>query len=515
MPTPGEECAMDTPSSSVFSVFGRRKSKAVRNKAPSALSPPANIAASIAEHAEPPKTPPKTPPPNSSTNDVQPYTSPTTPQKRLNSRHSIASSVGELGLQLRRSRSTSLRSAGSSHHKRHASTASTMHSLSLSPEKVPPAAPISASRPTLSISTFARSKAKSSDNVKPDASTHYDKAPLSALDKPKTPFAMPTRTPTSQTARSASNAGLERLAPAAPIPVPNGANPNIIFQHIHELASKRISTLDYLRKAYVTLSLFDIVVLTPSSHEGRIYWFNTLLFAKPDLSRLPSFTPRAQSRRATQYLLLGFSLPTILDLHANSPGDYLRALNALLLEFETYQAQHPTDGSAPSLSRARIPQMFKRANLGGKGRRSSSATGDFPLLTPQSSFGSDSGLPSFGSFSEQGGSNPDDLNPGESYMYLQTPSLPFDPDFFETFATLCDVLIDCYTRILAMLSTPESVASAGGGVPSTVGDLFSKADARVRKLLLAGTVREFEESCRVGVRTEVGGVGKVVLGGLM
>jgi hypothetical protein len=252
------------------------------------------------------------------------------------------------------------------------------------------------------------------------------------------------------------------------------------------------------------------------SHEGRIYWFNTLLFAKPDLSRLPSFTPRAQSRRAAQYLLLGFSLPTILDLHANSPADYLRALNALLLEFETYQSMHPSDGSAPSLSRARIPQMFKRAT-GGKGRRSSSATGDFPLLTPQSSFGSDAGLPSFGSLSEQGGAHPnfDDLNPGESYMYLQTPSLPFDPDFFETWATLCDVLIDCYSRVLAMLSTPESVILAGGGTPSTVGDLFAKADARVRKLLLAGTVREFEESCRVGVRTEVGGVGKVVLGGLM
>ncbi|KAJ4329702.1 hypothetical protein N0V95_010161, partial [Ascochyta clinopodiicola] len=218
------------------------------------------------------------------------------------------------------------------------------------------------------------------------------------------------------------------------------------------------------------------------------------------------------SRRATHYLLLGFSLPTILDLHANSPADYLRALNALLVEFEQYQSIHPTDGSAPgSLSRARIPQMFKRANLGGKGRRSSSATGDFPLLTPQTSFGSDSTTGGFNVDSPP----TDDLLPNETYLYLQTPSLPFDPDFFSTFATLCDVLIDCYTKMLSMLSTPESVALAGQGVPSTVGDLFSKADARVRKIILAGVVREFEESCRAGVRGEVGGVGKVVLGGLM
>jgi hypothetical protein len=56
---------------------------------------------------------------------------------------------------------------------------------------------------------------------------------------------------------------------------------------------------------------------------------------------------------------------------------------------------------------------------------------------------------------------------------------------------------------------------ASGGVPSTMGDLFNKADTRVRKILLAGVVREFEDSCRAGLRSEVGGVGKVVLGGLM
>lgn len=153
--------------------------------------------------------------------------------------------------------------------------------------------------------------------------------------------------------------------------------------------------------------------------------------------------------------------------------------------------------------------MFKRPTLiGGKGRRSSSAANDFPLLTPQNSFNEPQSAVD---------SPPTDdlLLPNESYAYLQTPSLPFDPDFFSTFATLCDVLIDCYTKILSLLSTPESVVMAGGGVPSTVGDLFSKADARVRKIILAGVVREFEESCRQGVRGEVGGVGKVVLGGLM
>ncbi|CAN9275572.1 unnamed protein product [Alternaria alternata] len=398
--------------------------------------------------------------------------------------------------------------------------------LTYSPEKAPiPNTTSNASRPALSISTFSRNKQKSSDNVKTDT-VYYDKSPLSAVDKPKTPFAnmavpIPLRHPPSQKEILQANQQSNRtLAPAAPIPVPNGSNPNLIFQHIHELASKRISTLDYLRKA----------------HEGRIYWFNTLLFSKTDLTRLPSFTTRNQARRATHYLLLGFSLPTILDLNANSPSDYLKALNALLIEFEQYQSIHPADGSTPStLSRARLPQMFKRANMGmsmtmgSKGRRSSSANGDFPMLTPSNSFsgsetsgagggvGGGSGLSgsNVDSFSSPPTADHDSLLPNESYTHLQTPSLPFDPDFFSTFATLCDVLIDCYTKILSMLSTPESVASAGGGQPSLVGDLFNKADARVRKIILAGVVREFEDSCRAGLKSEVGGVGKVVLGGLM
>ncbi|KAI8934314.1 hypothetical protein NX059_009052 [Plenodomus lindquistii] len=434
----------------------------------------------------------------------------TPPRRRHGSRHSLASSVTDLGSQLRRSRSASLRTntsngtGSSSSHKR---TPSANLALTHSPDKAPvPTAVGNASRPNLSISTFARSKQKSAENVRPDANPQvYEKSPLSAVDKPKTPFgamavSMPLRHPPTQKDVSQANQQSNRaLGPAAPIPVPNGSTPNVVFQHIQDLASKRISTLDYLRKA----------------HEGRIYWFNTLLFSKSDLTRLPSYSTRNQARRATHYLLLGFSLPTILDLNSNSPSDYLKALNALLLEFETYQSIHPADGSTPSsLSRARIPQMFKRANLNmtGKGRRSSSAAGDLPILTPSGTFNSETGH-NYAAFDTP--PDADLLLPNESYTHLQTPSLPFDPDFFSTFATLCDVLIDCYTKILSMLSTPESVVAAGGGVPSIVGDLFNKADARVRKIILAGVVREFEDSCRAGLKSEVGGVGKVVLGGLM
>ena len=239
------------------------------------------------------------------------------------------------------------------------------------------------------------------------------------------------------------------------------------------------------------------------SHEGRVYWFNTLLFTKPDLLKFSYFQPAKLARRATNYLLLGFSLPTILDLNSQTPTEYLKALNALLVEFEQYQQLHPPDGSIPSsLSRARVPQMFKRTT--GKSRRQSSAT-DFSSSLSSTPEGS-STLSSGSAFSLPTGDSA--LLPQENYQHLLTPSLPFDPDFFETFATLCDVLIDCYTKVTQLIRDPEMCKGA-------VGELFGKADARVRKVIVAGVVREFEERCREGVKSEVAGVGKVVLGGLM
>lgn len=101
-----------------------------------------------------------------------------------------------------------------------------------------------------------------------------------------------------------------------------------------------------------------------------------------------------------------------------------------------------------------------------------------------------------------------DLLPGEEYTHLLTPSLPFDPDFYETFATLCDVLIDCYTRIMSLVASPRDCTPV-------IAEMFTKADARVRKIIVQGVVKEFEDSSRAGVKSEVAGVGRVVLGGLM
>lgn len=247
-----------------------------------------------------------------------------------------------------------------------------------------------------------------------------------------------------------------------------------------------------------------------------MYWFNTLLYTKDDISRIPAYDARKLARKATNFLLLGLSLPTVLELNSTNPVDYLRVLYTLVLEFEAYQQIHPADGSAASsLSRARIPQMFKRATHGAgpKSRRTSSATDiGLPITASDQSDlksvnGSVPAAPTTSAVSFA--ASEQELLPGEEYSYLLTPSLPFDPDFFETFATLCDLLIDIYTRICTLTGSHEKCSAPG------LSEAFAKADARIRKVMVAGTIKEFEDATRSGIKLEMAGIGRVVLGGLI
>ncbi|KAL6788953.1 hypothetical protein J3E68DRAFT_413397 [Trichoderma sp. SZMC 28012] len=324
-----------------------------------------------------------------------------------------------------------------------------------------------------------------------------DSSRRDAIEGPRVPFSPPEPAMISRAATVAAMVP----PPATPVDSRPGMSStmwalaqgeaHVLHQQITETAQKRVSTLDYLRKA----------------HEGRVYWFNTYLFDKPDLSRMPSFDPRKLSRKATNYLLLGLSIPTIHDLYSSTPLEFLRCLNALLAEFDSFQQLHG-DSSTAALTRARIPNMFRRP--GTKTRRSTSAD-----VTIDDSSAS-------GHHSPAGGSNnagpapavmnfaasESDLLPGEEYTYLLTPSLPFDPDFFETFATLCDVLIDCYTRFLALVPSPRECSAP-------IAELFTKADSKIRKIIVQGVVKDFEDHSRSHARSEVAGLGKVVLGGLM
>jgi hypothetical protein len=221
-------------------------------------------------------------------------------------------------------------------------------------------------------------------------------------------------------------------------------------------------------------------------------------------------------------------------MNSSSPLEYLKALSALLHEFETYQNLSGYDASGNTLSKTRMGAMFKSSmglgNRSGNKARRSSTVSQFAPPTPsldnlESRQAELLGIPSasrqtsFGSSTSPGGneatspppladlSSP--INPtNHEFAFLLTPHLPYEPDFATTFGTLCDTLIDTYAKLLELITGPEVVGAQ-------VSMEFGKADKAIRKVLVANAVRELEESTRSGIKGEVAGLGKVVLGGLM
>lgn len=411
-------------------------------------------------------------------------------------------------------RSVSLRS-----HKSHSSTSpyghrsrqsSHLSNQPISPDEASPYHP-SLSRKKPSISTFPFAKqAKSAENLALFSPT-FDGAPpvpsLSRLDlHAKSSFPMLASAPpslrrhaTDRPSISSQGMGSANGAPLQPAPTlqsvsMSGQNPSAVYQSILETTQKRMATIEYLK----------------SVHEGDVYYLSTLHYPPGAVSAMPSMHPHKLGRRSTSYFLLGYSLPALLELNSGSPMEYLKALIALLHEFETYQNLSGTDSAGNSLGRGRMGQMFKSGmgmGLGkgsSKGRRSSTATDSFASDPQSNSF---PGFPSGGLGSPQEITSPVNAA-GHDFQNLLTPSLPFDPDFGTTFATLCDTLIETYSNLLNLITTPEQCSP-------TVGEAFSKADKSVRKILVANVMREFEETTRNGIKSEVAGLGKLVLGGLM
>ncbi|KAI5240860.1 hypothetical protein E4T42_08244 [Aureobasidium subglaciale] len=445
-----------TPSASIFgrkaSLFSSKKSSRKESTSITPLSPP------ISEEASP-------------------------KARRDSSLVSLPSSVAEGDIR----RSASLRSHDSQsslhHHKARGSSIA-----------IPSRSPIRLHRQSRSISANATHTIKPPFNtsLSPQKSTDSlsrDRQHSIAEPVPKTPFSMLAtpfahglkRSETDRPSLSshATNTSSLNLVPSNTTQHPQtNFVPAALLTHIHETCRKRIATLEYLRKV----------------HEGHIYYFNTLLYTPTNLNQLPSMHYSKLGRRASNYVLLGTSIPPLLDMNADNPLDYLRSLAALLSEYDTYQQLNSPDASIGA--RGRMGAMFKNGMRGVKGRRSSSAAIENLSESVESAQLDSLPLPPISS-----GNLPE-------FAYLQTPSLPFDPDFHTAFATLADILIDTYSGVVQLLPNTESV---GPGV----GEAFGKADKILRKVLVQNAVQEIGDTTRREVRSEIGGLGRLVLGGLM
>lgn len=194
-----------------------------------------------------------------------PGEAPSPPRSRKKSRHSLSSSVTDFGNALRRSaslRSNSGRSptSPSGHHP--------YGSGGLTPDGLE-RPQIGISKSTLSLSSFTRRK-KSIESIKSlrlgASGTLPPEGTYPAFEGPRSGSASmsgiqmrqaaprPTGTSQSNIGFGESKSSMAGSAPTIPA-LPTGAtapgmpNPNATFNHIHDMAAKRLNTLDYLRKA--------------------------------------------------------------------------------------------------------------------------------------------------------------------------------------------------------------------------------------------------------------------------
>lgn len=425
--------------------------------------------------------------------------------RRDNSLRSLSSSVSDFR------RSVSLRShhsqlsggsaAAAQQKNQRIHSSGILHSppiLEPSTSPTPPSPPRHRSKLSFSTRPFSRSL-KSSETLPIFDSEVPDVPPLTAVDAKKQ-FSMLTVAPFNRQVNEqqlfSSQVSLPRVPQSShgtdpgfgppPSSSHGGQNPHAIYQQIQETASKRVSTIQYIRHL----------------HEGDVFFFNTLHVSQSGLSAMPLFSPQKMGRRAASYFHLGHSLPIILDNKSSSPLDYLKPLTALLQEFETYQSLAGVDGTG-SLSRRGMSAMLKSGMGLGKSagksyRRASTADtfNDPASFVPQTATSTYTDLPSPG------------FAAGHEFSYLLTPQLPFDPDFSTAFSTLCDTLIEMYSTLLHLITGPEACSIA-------LAEAFSKADKSIRKILVSNVIKEFEEHSRSGAKAEVAGLSKLVLGGLM
>ncbi|KAK9470733.1 uncharacterized protein V1510DRAFT_422322 [Dipodascopsis tothii] len=227
---------------------------------------------------------------------------------------------------------------------------------------------------------------------------------------------------------------------------------------IKDLTEKRITALEYTRRAY----------------EGKVYWFDTFLFTKEDLSRIYADSPTSLGKKTTYYFTMGMSIAGLLDMQ--TAVDFIKAMSALVHEYEIMTTPHDT-GARP-VSAASHGRGGLRRVLTGQSRifRSSRARQEESKVAET------------------------------EFTYLMTPYLPFELNFLETVVTLCDVLVNMYVRIQDLLLSEENY------LPSAIGDSFIRMDTKVKKLIVTPLINDIEEMCRRNVRNEVNDLEHVVMG---
>ncbi|KAF7726771.1 hypothetical protein EC973_008459 [Apophysomyces ossiformis] len=177
------------------------------------------------------------------------------------------------------------------------------------------------------------------------------------------------------------------------------------------------------------------------THEGNTHWFNTILLTKDDLNLM--YSNVKMLRRTCHFYTLGVSLSALLDI--TNPWDYTKALYQLLTEFELHTMDH---------SKQKMKNIFRKAKAK-----------DDP-----------------------------NLNEGAEYLHLTIPHIPFELDYFETFFSFSDILVEAYQKML--------VGVEGASCTQSYLELVLKCDGKIKKTISLIT-KELDGLARNAIKDEL------------
>ncbi|CAG8614056.1 3687_t:CDS:10, partial [Funneliformis caledonium] len=238
--------------------------------------------------------------------------------------------------------------------------------------------------------------------------------------------------------------GPTTILPAAPFPQPAPRSPSSSSaQTDYSSTTNNTATAGSYEFLYeLVQKRITTFTYLKQAHEGRIHWFNTVCLSKEDLRMM--YENVKMKKRTGNFFILGASLAPILDI--TNPQDYVKALNVMLQEFEYHTNEH---------ARQKMKMFFRKSKI----------------VKDEDT-----------SFQENG-----------EYTYLFVPNIPFDLDYFQTFYTLCDILVDVYNKLL------EGTANT---LTASFTESVLKVDGKFKKII-ALVAKEIDTLARNTIKEEL------------
>jgi hypothetical protein len=195
---------------------------------------------------------------------------------------------------------------------------------------------------------------------------------------------------------------------------------------------------------------------------------------------------------AVHYFYLGGSINHLMEMDHLSLLDYVKMLLALIKEYETLTG---TADATPKNKIAGVGRRLFRPRM-KSGDHSSHILGDGASIISSYSGGSSNNGNGGGSrsrlssFSHNHMTTNNNTQSTTEFQHLKVYHLPFIPDVYETFVSLCETLIEAFKYVNTL------VESAPPAIYHESYETLCKVDEKIRKNVIMPTVKDIDSLSR-------------------